>query len=84
MDKKAINKYYYTQIIKTLLTAIGCLYLATYEDVRVFACVVGFFSSVLAASWIRDFVKVRRAMKNGTYSEEDYCYIDEYDDEDEE
>lgn len=82
MDKKAINKYYYTQIIKSLATVIGCLYIVQFDDTRTFGYIVGFLSSVMLVSWIRDFVNVRIAMKNGENVE--FYYEDEFEDEEEE
>lgn len=82
MDKKAINKYYYTQIFKSLATVIGCLYIIRFDDTRTFGCIVGFLSSVMLVSWIRDFVNVRIAMKNGENVE--FYYEDEFEEEEEE
>lgn len=62
MSENKDNKYYYAQICKSLLTAIACLYLSKYDDIRDFCCVVGFLSSVLTVSWIKDLINNRRGV----------------------
>ena len=64
MTKNSISKYYYIQIFKSLLTAIACLYLAKFDDIRNFSCILGFLASVMTVSWIRDFFNARNSNKN--------------------
>lgn len=73
MNKKAIYKYYYIHIIKSALTAITCLYLSKFDDIRQFICIIGFLSSAMTVTWIRDLLKARKAIKNGL--EDEYLSI---------
>ena len=83
MDLKDIRGFYFKQIFKSFATAVGCLYLASFEDTRRFACVIGFIASLMTVSWIRDYRMARSAVLSGqiNFSDEDEpddCDDDEY------
>ncbi|MEE1517541.1 MAG: hypothetical protein UF228_08090 [Lachnospiraceae bacterium] len=79
MNKKLIFKYYYKNIAKSLLTALTCLYLTKFDDIQDFCCMIGFISSVITVSWIRDLSNARVAIKDGHL--DDYDFILHEDDE---
>ena len=90
MTEKDIRSFYLKEIFKSFITALGCLYLATFEDIKNFACVLGFIASVMTVSWIKDYIEIKREIaeainvyENAAFekSNEDY---EEFDDEDNE
>ena len=90
MGEKEIRNFYLKEIFKSFATVLGCLYLATYEDVRKFACIIGFISSVMMASWIKDYIEIKKEIaealadvnKNSNAEDEEDNFFEDEENED--
>ena len=60
MNKKTITRYYYTQIVKSLITIIGCIFLVQFDDTRRLSCIIGYLASIMIVIWIRDLIIAKK------------------------
>ena len=54
MTSEVNKRYYCKQIIKSLLTILGCIYLVSFNDTRKLGVILGVISIVMLILWIRD------------------------------